>query len=252
MRWEDQVRKFLWNRIYNDADLLVCMTPLTRENLVKSTNLSPSKLVVINNPIVDDLITNQNYSTAQDEWLFNKESSAVLAIGRLTHQKDFHTLVRAVEIVSQRLPIKVAVLGEGEQRDALQKDINSRGLQECIRLYGFVPDPFAYLAQAKLYVQTSRWEDPGHALLEAAALRVPIVSTDCPSGPSVILSNGLAGSLCPVGDYKCLAQKMIKTLTENTKTEVELAFKNAQLFSIKAHYESYRPYLNQWFNQYAC
>lgn len=246
MRLEDTIRKALWNRIYNDAELLVCMTPSTKDKLAKNTSLSPNKLVVINNPIVDDLIHDQSLQTVHDAWLFDEASSAVVAIGRLTPQKDFHTLIRAVELVKSRLPIKVAVLGDGELRDELQAEIDSRGLQDYIRLYGFVPNPYAYLARAKLFVLTSRWEDPGHAILEAAALRAPIVSTDCPSGPASLLSNGMAGELCPVGDHNCLAEKMTDTLSQSSSAKVQLAFENAQRFSLEAHYASFHPYLSKW------
>ena len=246
MRAEDSIRKFLWNRIYNDAELLVCMTPSTKDKLKNRTALAPGKLVVINNPIVDDLIHDQSLQSIDDAWLFDNESSTVVAIGRLTPQKDFRTLIRAVELVRSILPIKVAVLGEGELRDKLQAEIDSRGLQNCIRLYGFVPNPYAYLARAKLFVLTSRWEDPGHAILEAAALRVPIVSTDCPSGPAALLSNGLAGELCPVGNHECLAEKMVDTLKQNSTAKVQIAFENAQRFSLEAHYKALRPYLEKW------
>ena len=249
MKLEDAIRKFLWNRIYNDAELLVCMTPSTKDKLAKNTSLSPGKLVVINNPIVDDLIHDQSLQIVHDAWLFDEASSAVVAIGRLTPQKDFHTLIRAVELVRRRLPIKVAVLGEGELRVELQAEIDSRGLQDCIRLYGFVPNPHAYLARAKLFVLTSRWEDPGHAILEAAALRVPIVSTNCPSGPASLLSNGMAGELCPVGDHKCLAEKITGTLAQSSSAKVQLAFENAQRFSLEAHYASFQPYLDRWRGQ---
>jgi glycosyltransferase involved in cell wall biosynthesis len=251
MRVEDTIRKYLWNRIYNDAELLVCMTPSTKDKLAKNTSLSPTKLVVINNPIVDDFIHNQSQQTLHDTWLFDEVSSVVVAIGRLTPQKDFHTLIRAAKLVRRHLPIKVAVLGEGELRDELQAEIDSRGLQDFIRLYGFVSNPYAYLSRAKLFVLTSRWEDPGHAILEAAALRVPIVSTDCPSGPAALLSNGLAGELCPVGDHESLAAKMVATLHQKSTNKVQLAFENAQQFSLEAHYAAFQPYLDRWGAQHA-
>ncbi len=246
MRIEDSIRRFLWNRIYNDAELLVCMTPSTKEKLIRSTSLAADKLIVINNPIVDDLINDQSQKAITDSWLFQPNTYPVIAIGRLTLQKDFRTLLRAVDILRARIPIKLAILGEGELRGELQAEIDSLRLQDCIRLYGFVYNPYAYLARAKLFVLTSLWEDPGHAILEAAALHVPIVSTDCPSGPAAILSNGLAGELCPVGDHKCLAARMADTLQIRSRAKTQLAFENAQKFTLAAHYTSFQPYLEKW------
>lgn len=250
MRVEDSIRKFLWNRIYNYADLLVCMTPLTLNKLKRNTLLSLNKLVVINNPIVDDEIIKLSSFPVDDQWLFASGFVPIIAVGRLTLQKDFHTLVRAVDVAKNSICLRVAVLGDGDLRDELQSEINARGLQSYIRLYGFVPNPFAYLGRAKLFVLTSLWEDPGHAILEAAALRIPIVSTDCPSGPASLLSNGRAGALCPVGDHVCLSEQMVEALSNNATEKIELAYQNAQHFSLKAHYDSYEPYLKKWQGSY--
>ena len=226
------------------------MTPSTLNKLKHNTLLSPNKLVVVNNPIVDENVIDRSRFPINDQWLFASGSISVIAIGRLTLQKDFHTLIRSVDIAKNSIPLRVAVLGEGDLRDELQSEIDRRGLQNYIRLYGFVPNPFAYLGRARLFVLTSLWEDPGHAILEAAALRVPIVSTDCPSGPSSLLSNGRGGALCPVGDHRCLSEQMVETLSSNVSEKIELAYENAQHFSLKAHYDSYKPYLKNWQRSY--
>ena len=65
--------------------------------------------------------------------------------------------------------------GEGEERDELEEAIRKHNLTDIVKLYGFVSNPYPYLKNADLFVLSSQWEDPGHDILEAAALRVPIV-----------------------------------------------------------------------------
>ena len=83
-----------------------------------------------------------------------------------------------------------------------------------MRLEGHVDNPFAYVSRARLFVLSSAWEGFGVVLVEAMALGIPVVSTDCPSGPAEILEDGRFGHLCPVNDPKALARAITLTLEE--------------------------------------
>lgn len=247
MKIEDGIRKRLWNRVYVYADLIVCMTASTRDKLVSQTRLPADRFSVINNPVIEDDIESLVGDKPNDSWFFEAGYRRLVAIGRLTRQKDFPTLVKALEAASREVKFRAAILGEGEDREQLQADIEQRNLQERVRLYGFVPNPYAYLGNADLFVLTSIWEDPGHAILEAAALGIPIVSTDCPSGPGALLANGEAGGLCPPGDVDCLAREIVSSLKrEDHRQRVGLARQNAQRFTLAAHYEAFAGYFDAW------
>ena len=77
---------------------------------------------------------------------------------------------------------------------------------------GFASNPYAYLSKAALFVLSSAWEGSPNALTEALALGVPVVATDCPSGPREILRGGKVAPLVPVGDAEMMANAMIKIL----------------------------------------
>jgi glycosyltransferase involved in cell wall biosynthesis len=87
-------------------------------------------------------------------------------------------------------------------------------VDEQVSLPGFVTNPYAYMAWASLVVLSSTWEGFGNVLAEALALGVPVVSTDCPSGPREILRGGDIGPLVPVGDDEALAEAMARTLDD--------------------------------------
>lgn len=247
MRVEDAIRKQLWNLTYVHADMLVCMTESTMEKLKKNTSLPSDRFVVINNPIIDDEIFSLADEVIHDHWLFDGTHKSLVAIGRLTKQKDFLTLIRAVELAGKSVSIRLAILGEGEERQQLEYEIARLGIDNNVKLYGFVKNPYVYLKNADLFVLSSRWEDPGHAILEAAALRIPIVSTDCPSGPAILLENGEGGGLCPVASVECLADKIVSSLNEaDHNSEIEVAYGNAYRFSLRAHFDAFRKYLDDW------
>ena len=79
--------------------------------------------------------------------------------------------------------VKRLILGEGEDRKMLEQMVRNLGLTENVSLLGHMINPYPYMAHSDLFILSSRWEDPGHAIIEAASLGLPIVTSDCPSGP---------------------------------------------------------------------
>jgi glycosyltransferase involved in cell wall biosynthesis len=239
MKVEDNVRKWLWNRVYKYADLLICMTQTTKNKLIKSTTLPGRSIEVVNNPVVDDDMLKMADKCIDDTWFIDGFSRRIVAIGRLTQQKDFMTLIDAVALIYKKMDLKVAVLGEGEEREMLQNVIKQRGVQDVVKLYGHLEKPYVYLKKSDVFVLTSKWEDPGHAIIEAAALKIPIVATNCPSGPADLLSNGKGGYLCDVGDAECVGKAVEIILNEASYIEkVDIAYVNAQNFTLESHYNA--------------
>lgn len=138
----------------------------------------------------------------------------ILGAGRLTHQKDFPTLIRAFAAIDPARGLRLMILGEGPQRGALESLVRELGLSERIALPGFSPNPFAAMARARLFVLSSAWEGLPGVLIQAMACGTPVVSTDCPSGPREILSDGRYGPLVPIGDAAALAVAIAAALEQ--------------------------------------
>jgi glycosyltransferase involved in cell wall biosynthesis len=132
----------------------------------------------------------------------------------LTRQKNFPNLIRAFAEVRKTQTLRLMILGEGEERAALEALVHELGLSADVELPGFVPDPLAYIKRAALFVLSSDWEGLPTVLIEALALSTPIVATDCKSGPREILDGGRWGRLVPVGDASALAAAIAAALTE--------------------------------------
>jgi glycosyltransferase involved in cell wall biosynthesis len=182
--------------------------------LAAYTGLAPERIYLAPNPTVTPDLEILSRAAVDHPWFQLGQPPVILGLGRLCRAKDFATLIRAFAQLRQTRPCRLAILGEGGQRPALEALARQLGVADDIALLGFAANPFAYLAKASLFVLSSQREGCPNALIEALALGIPAVSTDCPSGPAEILAQGAYGKLAPVGDAQALAAAMAATLEQ--------------------------------------
>lgn len=149
----------------------------------------------------------------------------VVACGRLTRQKGFDLLLQASALALARgsRPHNVLILGEGPERPRLERLISDLAIGESTRIQGFVENPYAYLAQAELFVLPSRWEGYPLVLAEALTLGVPVVAADCIAGPSDVVQGGRFGRLVPPDDVDALALAIEDHLQDPRELRVRAA-----------------------------
>jgi glycosyltransferase involved in cell wall biosynthesis len=143
-----------------------------------------------------------------------EEQPVLLGVGRLVPQKDYTVLLRAFSRIRKSRPIRLIVLGEGTERRRLERYAQRLGVRDDVDFPGFVKNPFPFMRRCTVYVLSSRFEGLPGALIQAMACGAPVVSTDCPSGPSEIIDSGSNGFLVPVGDDEKLAAS-IENLLDN-------------------------------------
>jgi glycosyltransferase involved in cell wall biosynthesis len=199
---------------YPGADAIVAVSQGAAEDMIRHTRVPQSLVRVIYNPVITPMLLSSAGERPSHPWFASGEAPVVVAMGRLTAQKDFPTLLRAVAALREKQEVRLLILGEGEERDRLEETVRQLDLTECVSLPGFIRDPFAYLAHASLFVLSSAWEALPTVLIEALALGVPVVSTDCVSGPAEILRGGRYGRLVPVGDAQAMAEAIRKAVNE--------------------------------------
>jgi glycosyltransferase involved in cell wall biosynthesis len=134
-----------------------------------------------------------------------REDGLIVCVGRLSPEKDHLTLLRAMTLLPKAENWRLAIVGEGRERPALEAFARKRGLTERIIFTGQVADPFVWMKRARLAVCSSVYEGLCNAVIEALACGTPVVSTDCPYGPREILQDGRYGRLIPVGDAAAMA-----------------------------------------------
>ena len=145
-------------------------------------------------------------------------SKQIVSVGRLTYQKGFDMLIDvAKDVLEKNKEYKWLILGDGEDKDRLQEKINKYNLQDRLILKGKVSNVEDYYKNSSLYVMTSRFEGLPMTLLEAKSYKMPIVSFDCPTGPSEIIRNNINGYLVKANDIKEMSNKVNSVLLDDKK-----------------------------------
>lgn len=212
-RRRDRVLPRVLRVLYPRAEAIVAVSNGVADDLAEQIGVDRRRVTVIPNPIAVDALRARAAAPTMDPWLDEPDHPPVaVAVGRLTEQKDFPTLLDALAVCRRTVPLRLVILGEGEDRAMLTDQIERLGLSEAVKLPGFASNPYAHLGAADVFVLSSRWEGLPTVLLEALAVGTPVVSTDCPSGPSEILDNGAFGWLVPVGDANALATAILAAL----------------------------------------
>ena len=205
---------------YPKADAVIAVSKGVAEGLAQVIGLSRSRIQVIYNPVVDEELLAKSYEPLDHPWFQPNDPPVILSVGRLTHAKDYSTLLRAFALMRAKVYARLVILGEGEDRSHLEKLAQELDIAEDVVMPGFVYNPYNYMAQAKVFALSSQWEGFGMVLVEAMACGTPVVSTNCPSGPSEILENGKYGKLVPVGNPETLAMAILQTLKNPPKKSV--------------------------------
>ncbi|MGN6692391.1 MAG: glycosyltransferase [Sphingopyxis sp.] len=227
---------FLMRRLYPRADRVICVSRGIEEELFQKLQLASEQLRTIYNPLDVDGIRRHATPAPDHRWFGTGQPPVVVAVGRLTEQKDYPTLLNAFADLRTRRDAKLIILGEGEERSALLELTDGLGLSGDVEFVGFQDNPYRWMAAARLYVMSSAWEGLPGALLQAMACGTPIVSTDCPTGPAEILEDGRWGRLVEVGDAVGLARAMEAALDDDTPPRVQ---DRADAFRIEYAVEQY-------------
>lgn len=142
----------------------------------------------------------------------------IVSVGRLDANKNQTMLIEAFARIAVRYPeYSVVCYGDGESRAQLEALIERFNLQGRVQLPGITTDVAGMIRKASVFVLTSYTEGMPNALIEAMALGLPVISTDCPcGGPKELIRQGENGMLIPVGDVEALAASLV-TLLEDTE-----------------------------------
>lgn len=194
------------------VDALLAVSGGAAEDLVRFAGLPAGAVGVQFNPVVATTPLAGVPEPSLDAAWLHGDQRRVIAVGSFKAEKDFPTLLRAFARLRDEVDARLLVLGEGDERPALEALVKELGLEHVVELPGFVVDPAPYYARADLYAMSSVQEGLPTVLIEALNHGVPVVSTDCPSGPREILQDGKHGTLVPVGDVDALARAMLDAL----------------------------------------
>lgn len=233
--WRALKRCFM-NFAYKKADKIITVSEGIKKILQDDFNIPAEKIVTIYNPIPFDVIVKNSQQAVVHPFFENGGNNVIIGMGRLEHQKRFDVLLKAFAIVQrQHNEARLIILGKGALQKDLEELTHKLNLNKFVNFAGFQPNPHAWVSKADIFVLSSDMEGFPMAILEAMACGVPVISTDCPTGPSEIIINGENGILVPPSNEKKLAEAMIALLEDkNHREKLSMAGqKKAEEFGIQ-------------------
>jgi len=210
--FERLIQRHSMGRLYPFADQVIVTSAGVADDMAAYTGLARARIRVVPSPVVPESLFDLPLPRPDHPWFGEPGCPLILSAGELCGRKDFETLIRGFARVRSHRRCRLMILGRGGARERLLALAAELGVSGDFALPGFVDQPYAFMAHADLFAFTSRWEGLGFVLIEALAVGTPVVSTDCPSGPSEILAGGRYGRLVPVGDDGALADAIAATL----------------------------------------
>jgi len=212
-------QRFLWRlnmrRYYPRITRFIAVSDGVNADLCELARLPKSQVVTVRNPVIDSSLRALAKESVDHPWVNDNNGPVIVSVGRLSHSKDYPTLVRAMSLLNNRAA-RLVILGEGRDRPKLQQLISELHLEDRVHMPGFVDNPFSWMRASQVFALSSVIEGSGNVLVEAMALGTPVVTTDCPSGPAEIVDGGRHGHLVVMRDPTALAAALDEALTQPT------------------------------------
>lgn len=193
-----KVRK-LKLKIYSQSNGIIFQT-------LRAKNFYP-EAIRENGVVIHNAIGNEYVYTCPEP---DNRKKKISAIGRLADQKDYPLLLRSFSNVTKKYPeFSLEIFGSGPDLDKLKKLCNELNISDKVIFMGSHKDAIVKASDSTCYVMSSKFEGMPNALLEAMAVGLPCISTDCPNGPAELITSGENGVLVPVGDEKALTDAIL-------------------------------------------
>ena len=241
--WRVKARAVSW--LYPQASRIVTVSDGVADDLVTGFGVPRERFKVIHNPVDLEVVRALVEEDVDHPWFTRKEMPVVIAAGRLVPQKNYPLLLRAFARAAEVHPSRLVILGQGRERDGLEKLAEDLGIEGRVAFLGFQANPFKYLARSDVFVLSSLWEGVANVLPEAMACGVPVVSTRCPSGPDEVITHGVNGLLVPMEDEAAMTEAILCLLDDGGLSTrlVEAGRKRAEDFAVRKIVEQYEAVL---------
>lgn len=204
--------------LYPRANFVIGISEGVSRDIAELGRLEQQKVQTIYNPVITPDFESKFESKSADSWIAQAEGPLVITSGRLDHAKDYPTLIQAFAMFRSNEPkASLIILGDGELKESLENEVSALDLSSAVRFMGFVSNPLSIIRHCDIFAISSRYEGFCNVIVEALYCELPVVATDCPSGPAEILEGGKYGELVPVGDVKAFARALHKSWAERDR-----------------------------------
>lgn len=201
---------------YPFADARIAVSNGVAGDLASMAGMDRSRWRVIFNPVPSVIAA---AGATDDEPMWPENRARILTVGSLKAPKNQALLVQALAKLPPEREAHLMIVGEGPLRSELERLAGQLGVSGHVSFPGFKADPTPYYRSADLFVLSSDHEGFGNVLIEALQAGLPVVSTNCPSGPAEILGGGQFGKLVPCNDADALAEAIEAALSGTVDAE---------------------------------
>ena len=247
-KWTNNYKIILLKYFYNLADEVIVNSYEFKKEVKKVFNV---KSLAIYNPINKKKIINlSKKKTSLPFFDSDKKSLKILNIGRLTLQKNQIDLLKIVNILKNKIPIKLLIIGSGSEEKKLKNYIINNNLKNFVKIIPYNKNPYAFYKKANIFVLTSVYEGLPNVLLEANIFKLFCISYKCKTGPREILDKGKGGILVNVYNYNKIVKELIKYYFNKKKTKykkmINFSFKNLSKYNLKNQLFKYEKIISYY------
>lgn len=227
--------------IAKTSDKIIFQCHYMANDYISETGIKPKSFKVIYNPVNIDKIKLLSGDPIAEEFDF-------IAVGRLSPQKDYPTLIKAIGILKDqfKVSLKLIILGDGALRDELEQQIVTLGLSENIYIAGFVKNPYPYFKKSKALISSSLYEGFSNVIVEALSLGTPVIASDCPGANKEVISEEVNGFTFRTSDANDLAKVLYENWDQIENVNRTAIEEDSQKkYNIKTIFASYLAYIKQ-------
>ena len=244
------LRKNFWKFCSSKIDIITCPSIELKNKMTKLNILDEIKIFYLPDAVINIKKYRKQIKTNNEfKKLFSDENTIFLAAGRLTNQKNFEYLIEEFsKFYFENKKSRLVILGEGEEMKKLKNLVNEKKLNSVIYLLGKVDNVLRYMKDSDAFILSSKWEEMGFVIIEAALSNLFIISSNCPNGPSEFLNYGKAGILFENNKKNALYQSLVKynQLDEKIKYKNKIqSKKNSVNFTMFRHFNILNEILSQ-------
>jgi len=212
--FQGKILRILSKILFPLSDKIIAVSIGVEKDLCKNLQITPNLIRTIYNPVLDHRHEKSKLPLPDHDWYIstNKDYQILICIGRLSIEKGFSEVISVISEIHDKYNLKLLLIGEGEQKTQLLDQIKALNLSQKIKIINFQQNYLSYLAHSDIFILNSKFEGLPAVLIEAMALNLKIVSSDCDFGPREILENGKYGILFPAEDRNALKKSILKSL----------------------------------------
>jgi len=240
-KFQSLIVLFLKIILYNLSDKIISNSKGSGNSL-KKIFIKEKKIFPIYNPYLKKIYKNSR----------KKRYKYLLSVGRLTKQKDFNNLIISFSLIKDQIPnYKLIIIGDGQLKNELQSLIENLDLKKRIILTGWKKNLKKYYLSSKLFVLNSLYEGFGNVLIDAINYDLPIITTNCKSGPNEIINYGKGGFLTPIKNPKLLSKQILFCIKNYKLAQKKSLYakKNIKKFDCQINCEKYFKLISKTINE---